>query len=435
MLLSALLTALGTPALGGSSVQCCNSVAPEFPPATLYGSTMFRPDDPRSNYQPYQAMPLDATAPPEVLMQQLWLREGQLGTYSPELVPELRNLGAAYFADGEYRDAIDTFGRAIHLMRVNEGLYAHEQTGMVEQVIEAHIAMGNYIAADDQHEYLHRVRKKNLSASDPEMLEAVENYADWHRAAYLGQLDRYRYPRIVDLFDLYIEMADAVEEEQGGSSRDMLPYLEGKLRTEYMLSVYPGESEEGLQVEAGQKDDINLPDLTKLRFQAFEKNNYRNGLSSIRSIRRVLDEAGDATPRELADVTLKLGDWYQWHRRYALAIDAYEEAWTLMSEQPDGEEWLNATFSVPLELPSAVIFQPGRMPLRLYHAAEVKARFAVSRRGEAKGIEILSPDSEENQPAVTRGFKYLRDMRFRPRLKDGVVVASGELERVYNIRY
>jgi tetratricopeptide (TPR) repeat protein len=410
-------------------------VAPEFPPATTYGSTMFRNDDPRSLYQPYHAIPLDATAPPEILLQSLWLREGQLGAYSPELVPELRNLGAAYFADGEYPDAIETFGRAIHLLRVNEGLNTHAQTGMVEQVIEAYIAMGDFIAADDQHEYLYRIRRANLSPGDPEMLAAVEQYADWHRAAYLGQLDRYRYPRIVDLFDLYGEMADAVEEESGGLSRAMLHYLEGKFRSEYMLSVYPGEKEEGLQVEASQRDDIDLPDLTKLRFSAFRKDNYRNGLRSIRSMEEVIEQSPDGTPRELADIRVRLGDWYQWHRRYAQAISAYEDAWAMMADQPDGEQWLKATFSVPLELPSQVIFQPGRMPLRLYHAAEVRARFVVSRHGEAEEIEILSPGSEENQPAVTRGFKYLRDMRFRPRLEGGEVVASGGVERIYNIRY
>jgi hypothetical protein len=306
---------------------------------------------------------------------------------------------------------------------------------MVEQIIEAQIELGNYIAADDQHEYLFRIRRGNMSPGDPEMVASVEQYADWHRTAYLGQLDRYRYPRIVALFDLYMEMADAVEEEKEGLSRDMLPYLEGKLRTEYMLSVYPGEQEEGLQIEAGQRDDIDLPDLTKLRFAAFQKANYRNGLSSLRKMQEVLEQTPGGTPREFADLKVRLGDWYQWHRRYAQAIRAYEEAWAMMADQPDGEQWSKATFSIPLELPSQVIFQPGRMPLRLYHAAEVRARFAVTRHGEAHDIEILSPDRYENQPAVTRGFKYLRDMRFRPRLEAGAVVASGALERIYNIRY
>ena len=435
VLFALLVLPVSVASYAGSSVQGYNkSVMPEFPPATPYGSTVYRDDDPRSHYEPYQAIPLDATAPPEVLLQQLWLTEGQLGAYAPELVPELRNLAASLFADGQYPDAIDTYRRAIHLLRVNNGLYTYGQTSMVEQLIEAYIEMGDYVAADDQHEYLFRVRRESLSPTDPEMLAAVEQYADWHRAAYLGQLDKYRYPRIVDLFDLYKGMAKQVEKEMGSPGREMLPYLEGKLRTEYMLSIYPGEREEGLQVEAGQRDDMDLPDLTKLRFMALQKENFRNGLRSIRKMQAIV-EADGGSIEEQAEIKVRLGDWYQWHRRYAQAIKEYEDAWEMMADQPNAGKWLQANFGNPLELPSQRVFQPGRMPLRLYHAADVHARFAVSRHGEAKDIEILSPARDENQPAITRGFKYLRDMRFRPRLEAGEVVAAEGLERVYSIRY
>jgi hypothetical protein len=410
-------------------------VAPEFPPATPYGSTMFRNDDPRSHYLPRRALPIDTTYPAEVLLQRIWLREGEYGPYSAELVPELRDLGAALFADEQYGDAIDAYRRAIHLLRVNDGLLAFSQTEMIEQVIEAHIEVGNYIAADDQQDYLFRVRKASLSIDDPGMLDAVEQYADWHRAAYLGQLDRFRFPRIVRLADLYGDTLDELAEQVGENSRALLPYLEGKLKTEYMMSIYPGESEENLQVEASQRDDVELPDLTRLRFYALRDRNFRYGQLSIQHMRRILESDPATTPVELADNQVALGDWLQWHRQHARAIRAYREAWEMMADQPDGNDWLQATFGRPIELPLQRIFQPGRMPLRTLYAAEVRVRFGVSRHGEATDIMILAPSRDDNQPAVTRGYKYLRDMRFRPRLEGGLVVAADGLERVYNIRY
>jgi hypothetical protein len=235
--------------------------------------------------------------------------------------------------------------------------------------------------------------------------------------------------------DLYGGMVEATAEEGGEFNRDMLPYLAGMLKTEYLLSIYPGEKEEGLQVELGQKDEVDLPDLTKMRFSIFLKGNYRYGHRTIRRMRAILENDPETTPQELAEVQLALADWYQWHRRYAQAVRAYGEAWQMMAQEPDGSSWLQASFDDPLELPSQIVFQPGRMPLRMNHAAQVTARFAVSRHGEAKDIEILSPAKDENQPAVTRGYKYLRDMRFRPRLTNGVVVAAKDLERTYNIRY
>jgi tetratricopeptide (TPR) repeat protein len=422
-------------AYGESSVQCCNSVAPEMPAATPYGSTMSRNNDPRSSYQAYKPMPIDATAPAEDMFLWVSMRELQRGPYAPELVPELRGLGAALFQEEQFNDAIDAYARAIHLLRINEGLKTSSQAGLVEQVIEAQMEVGDFIAADGQQEYLFRIRRATMSPGDPEMLASVEQYADWHRGAYLGQLDRYRYPRIVDLIDLYGEMIEAVARENGEFNRNSLPYLQGKLKTEYLLSIYPGEKEEGLQIEAGQKDDIQLPDLTRMRFWKFQNENYRRGHQSIQLMRAILENDPEATPQEFADVQLAQADWFQWHRFYAQAIRAYGKAWEMMAGEPDGPDWLLASFENPLELPPKIVFQPGRMPLRMNHSAQVTARFAVSRHGEAKDIEILAPQKEDNQPAVTRGYKYLRDMRFRPRLTNGEVVAAKDLERTYSIRY
>jgi tetratricopeptide (TPR) repeat protein len=422
-------------AYGQSSSQCCNSVAPEFPAATPYGSTMSRNNDPRNNYQRYTPMPIDAVAPASDMYLMVSLRELRRGPYAPELVAELRGLGAALFQEEEFHDAIDAYRRAIHLLRINEGLQTSSQAGLVEQVIEAQVAVGDFIAADGQQEYLFRIRRATMSPLDPDMLTSVEQIADWHRGAYLGQLDKYRYPRIVDLLDLYSEMIDAVASEEGEFNRNVMPYLQGKLKTEYLLSVYPGEKEEGLQIEAGQKNDIDLPDLTKMRFMKFRNENYRLGHQTIRMMGAILENDPETAPQELADIQLALADWFQWHRYYAQAIRAYSLAWKMMAEEPGGADWLQANFESPLELPSQIVFQPGRMPLRLNNSAQVTARFAVSRHGKAEDIDILSPQKDDNQPAVTRGYKYLRDMRFRPRLLNGEVVAAKDLERTYNIRY
>ena len=424
-----------TVAYGAGSVQCCKSVAPLLPSATPYGATMYRTDDQRSQYQPYKAMPIDAPATVKDMRRQLETRESEGGPYSPELVPELQGLGAALFAQQQFHDAIDTYGRAIHLLRINEGLATASQAGIVEQIIEAHMALGKYVAADGQQDYLFRIRRATLPVADPEMLVSVEQYADWHRAAYLAELDRFRFPRIVQLFDLYTGMIDAVTKEHGEFNRNLLPYLEGQLKTEYLLSIYPGEREVGMQAQREQKDEIEQPDLTKMRFAKFRDGNYRYGLQTILQMRAIIENDPEAKLQELAEVQLALGDWYQWHRRYAQAFGAYGSVWEIMAGQKGGVEWLQSTFGDPIELPSEIVFQPGRMPLRLTHAMQVTAAFSVSRHGEAKDIEILSPLPKENQPAVTRGYKYLRDMRFRPRLSDGEIVAATDVERTYNIRY
>ena len=380
-------------------------------------------------------MPIDAAFPADVLWQKLSVEELRLGPYSAALVPDLQGLGAALFQSGDYRKAIEVYGKAIHLLRVNEGLNTVLQTSLVEQVIEAQIELGNFVAADKKQAYLFRIRRSALPASGADMLAATEQYADWHRSAYIAQLDRDRYPRIVDLIDLYDDGAGKVAEEQGPLSRNKLPYLEGKLKAHYLLSNYPGESEEGLQVSMQQNKEVDLPDLKRLRFKRFQDGNYRYGKQTIIEMRDILDNDPQTNLKELADVQLALADWYQWHHLYAEALQTYREAWDMMAGETGGASWLQTAFGEPLELPQQIVFYPGRISVQTKNTAQVTVQFEVNRLGEAKDIEVVYPSAEEHQPAVTRAYKYLRDMRFRPRFVNGKAVTTRALERNYTIHY
>ena len=382
----------------------------------------------------YRPIPIDPSGPPEVLLQKLWLTEGRNGPYAPELIPDLVDLGAAYFAEEAWDEAVETFGRAIHLQRLNGGLYTEDQIGIVEQVIEAHLQQADYRSVDDKQGYLYRVQSKLLSARDPRMVAAVERQADWHRAAYLGHLDRIRYPRIVKLMDLYADMEAAARAETEVPTRAEMPYLAGRLRTVYLLSLYSGERNDGGEPNDDQIDE-GIPDLTRLRFGQFYGDNFRNGVSTIEKMEELLLAVGDATPQELADIEVLRGDWYQWNRQHALAISAYEKAWSMVEGANGAAAWRKVNFGAPQELPKQRIFSQGLMPVRVYDKGMLHARFEVTRLGEAKDIDIVAPTADENQPAVTRGYKFVRNMRFRPRVEDGKVVVSSDVERIYTIRY
>ncbi len=434
LLLALLLVAGAVPALATSVPSA--RLTDDASPATTYGGTIYRNDDPGRRYEPGSFIPSDASAPTEILLQQLWLRENETGPYSPELAPVLQDLGAALFLDGQYPDAIAAYRRAVHLLRVNEGLNTPSQAGMVGQMIEAYVRIGDYVSADDQQRYLFRIRKQHHAPDAPELLEAVDQLAHWHRSAYLSQFDRLRYPRIVELFDLYEEMLGSVDEQRGDLSRAKLPYLEGKLRTAYLLSVYPGEKEyQPPRADIRQRDNTDASDVTRLRFAGFRNDNFRRGLAAISKMHDILAADPNTTRQELADVLVMRGDWYQWHRGYVRAAEFYENAWRVVEGDPDAENWRLANFDNPRELPAGRVFQPGRIPVRLYNGTDVHVRFAVSRLGVAQDIEVLAPDRTDNQSAVIRGYKYLRSMRFRPRLEDGEVVATDSVERIYNLLY
>lgn len=432
--LACVLSAPGAGIAAGYGAGCCTSIVPELPPATPYGGLLARIDDPVNEYQPHLHNPLDPEGWTDYLEDALEADAG-FGPYSTQQAIELSRQGAAYQAQARYTSAIEAYTRAVHLLRVNEGLETPLQVPLLQQIIESLLAQDRVVEADNYQNYLFRIQRENLRPTDPEMLHAVEQYADWHRNAYISELDKDRYARILDMIDLYSDMADAVIAEQGEHSLAALPYLRGKLKAQYLMSIYPGESEASVSVELYQQDNVELPTLKKMRFMRFRDFNYRYGEQNLQQMRDIIARDPASGPRELADATVALGDWYQWHHRYAIAQNTYRAAWEVMAGEAEAEAWQRRTFGVPLELPREVVFQPGRLAIPVPHTHEVQLRFSVSTHGEARDIEVLRPDAAQDADTVNRGHRFLRDIRFRPRMAQGDVVASNLVERSYVIRY
>ncbi|KZX58201.1 hypothetical protein A3709_01665 [Halioglobus sp. HI00S01] len=419
---------------GEYDAGCCSSIVPKLPTATAYGGNLARLDDPVNGYKPHIHSPLDSGGLATYLEESLGSTQA-FGPYSAEQAVAFSRQGAVHHENQRYSQAIDSYSKAIHLLRVNEGLETPLQIPLVQQIVEALMAQGQFVEADNYQNYLFRIQRKNMHAADPEMLLAVEQYADWQRNAYISELDRERYPRILGMIDLYSEMVDAVISREGEHDPAALPYLLGKLKAQYLMSTYAGESEASVAVEMRQQDHVELPTLKKMRFMRFRDFNYRYGEQNIRQMQAIVDNDPSKSMRDRADMVVALGDWYQWHHRYALAQNTYADAWELMDDEPEVEIWRQQTFGTPLELPREVVFQPGRLVIPVPHSGEVRLRFTVSRHGKARDIEVLSPSELDNSDTVNRSHRFLKNIRFRPSLVAGEAVASSPVERSYLIRY
>lgn len=415
--------------------QCCSSIAPQLPPATYYGATLFRSDDPGVLEEPFVAPLADPPGSIAELEQAVTDTEALVGPVGPELIAPLQGLAAAYLAEKRYPQAMATLRRGIHVARMNYGLHSPAQIGMLEQLIGAHIRQGDFASADAQHEYLYRVIGYRRDHRSPELREATLRYANWMRGAYLGDLDRQRFPRLVGINDLYEEAIEDIEEHQGPNSRELLPYLKGRAQLSYLISVYPGENPATIRAESEEMRQFEVPGEAQLRFWRMRDHNFRYGLKALERRVEIFEADPASTPREKAEARIAVADWYQWHHRYASAISLYEEAWDLVAGDSQGTAWLESTLGAPLELPRETVFSPGVVPLGTHFDAEVSLRFDVSRHGEAKDITILSEKTHETQPGITRAYHYLRNVRFRPMVRAGSVVRAEAVERNYQIRY
>ena len=110
------------------------------------------------------------------------IEEGEL--YSQELAQQYEALGISLFRDQAYEEAIAAFEDAIHIHKINKGLFNLDQTRMIEHLIDVYTQLGDFPSVDNFKHYLYYIQVKNLEESDPRLTLAMQEWADWNIEAY-----------------------------------------------------------------------------------------------------------------------------------------------------------------------------------------------------------------------------------------------------------
>ena len=359
------------------------------------------------------------------------------GVYSPDLVEPLEDIGRAYQAEQKHLQAMDYFRRALHLSRVNEGLNSPNQLPLLGYMIDSHMAMGQLYDVDYKQNYRFRVQQKVYDPGDPAMVEAINEYAEWQRQAYLDGFSGNTYRRVVDMYDVYSRVIEGIEATDPNSPA-LIPHLYHRMQAEYLLSEYEGEKEAEIQVNIGGSMESKFAlstDPAVDRFQYLRDFNYRNGLKTMAQIVSLQEQRENPDPMGLAKAKIAQGDWYLWWDRRARAIQSYEAAWVILAE--DGSDFTNpeALFAEPVELPETPVFHPGSITAQAEQQALATVLFNVTRAGQVKKIEIVEQDPAEDMGARITLFNMMRDMRFRPIVRKGAVVDAKAVVRVYRYDY
>jgi hypothetical protein len=360
------------------------------------------------------------------------------GVYASDLVEPLQDTGRAYQAEQKHGQAMAFFQRALHLSRVNEGLYSSDQLPVLGYMIESHLAMGQLNDVDYKQNYRFRLQKKLYEPGEPAMTDAINEYSEWQRQAYLDGFSGDTYRRVVDIYDVHSRAIEAIEANDPNSPQ-LIPHLYKRMQAEYLLSEYEGEKEAEFQFTTSNSMEAKFAlstDPAIDRFKYLRDFNYRNGLKTMQQIISLQEHQGlQPDPVKLARAKIAQGDWYLWWDSRSRAIQCYEAAWAILAD--DGSELTDPLdfFSEPVELPETQVFHPGKITPPGEQNALATVLFDVSRHGRARELDIVEQDPAEDMGARIVLFDMLRDMRFRPILREGKVVEAEAVVRVYRYEY
>lgn len=182
--------------------------------------------------------------------------EGEAGPYDISLIEALLDMGRYYTQISQHQAAAEVFERALNITRISDSLLSPQQLPVLEELIEAHKAAGDWQLADDREHlayYLNTrlhangtqayadaavalgewkmqaLRGNLLGNSTPGNIREVENLREIYRLALVSPVDR-------EMPEHSFPEQDLSEPAMSTQTRFVLLY--GKALTEYNLAEY-----------------------------------------------------------------------------------------------------------------------------------------------------------------------------------------------------
>ena len=350
------------------------------------------------------------------------------GAWDRDLVEELASLGRLQQQQGDHGGAIQTLDRAIHVNRINSGLYTLEQIPVVEQLISSHMALGNWEEVDTYNNYLFHVQQKAYGVDDPRLIPVLERLATWNIQAFKIGYGSLRGMKLLQSQIMFSAAAHMVDVHFGKSDKRFVNYQRNIASSAYLVARNPD-----LMVEIGRPEYRSMQQMLaeKLNEQRqVQPPGFQTGERALIEIAMFYQEQG-YNSYGLAEAITHLADWYLIFDQTRDALKRYKIAWDILQDLENSEELTERLFGdvvpVPLftssiELPDAFYRNgDGSGPLEFDYADLI---FDVTSKGEVRNVEIVSEETEDNRQRLSKLRRVALSSRFRPRIVDGVPQSS-----------
>lgn len=361
------------------------------------------------------------------------------GAWDGGLVEELASLGRLQQQQGNHVGAIETLDRAIHVNRINSGLYTLEQIPVVEQLIQSYTALGDWEQADIYNNYLFHVQRKAYGTDDPRLIPVLERLATWNIQAFKighGSLLGIRLRESQIMFNAAARMVGI---HFGKADQRFVDYQRNIVNSAYLAAANPD-----LMMEIDRPEYRNMQQMLaqnlneQLRVQP---PGFRSGERALMEIAMVYQERGD-DPYALAEAITHLADWYLIFDRRRGTMENYKIAWDILQQLENGEELTERLFGnvVPLpsfassiELPDA--FYRNEDGTEALHYDYADLTFDVTANGVVRNVESITEETADNQAQLSKLRISARSMRFRPLIVNGEPQRSNENHFRYRYWY
>jgi hypothetical protein len=290
---------------------------------------------------------------------------------------------------------------------------------------------GDLESLDRAYEASFRVAMSADKLAEGQGAEVIDAYLVWQREALHRELDGDANSRLLALVDTTQRLLERVMADPDASQMLQRHWTLAQLDNLYLvLGDLPIEEQTaGLLNGPGLLGGSpRAPEYVRQRISRLQRTAVGRGRDLLLDYRR---RWPGMEAREAAELSLELGDWYQWNDKPQSALEHYSAAVnTLRNAGLDDviERW----FASAAALPAREVFAPRIEPDADPPSAIVAAEFQVSSRGNVSGITVNAEGPGGGQRA--RFLKsMLRDTHFRPKILTDGTPADCVVTRRYEV--
>lgn len=356
------------------------------------------------------------------------------GPYSEVLAEPLASLGQYYRQQGDLEQAMRLYRRALHVVRINDGLYSERQMPILRELLDAYRITGDLEALDGRYEYYYRLYGQGQPPFTDVRVRATLAYLRWQREAVRLGVDAEDSRRLLALYQLNEDQLLAVGAEPDADPAWYRELVLSQLRNLYLLEDRFAPTVENMGITPQLpivSDDWKQEDFNKRRLETLQRGSLSHGARLMQELIARTERSGDQLA--VARLRLELGDWYQWHASERRAGEQYRQVVALLTAQ-DRPDLLKAWLGQPVELPDNGAFWQPQPAVNAQAPVVVQISYDVSARGRVRNMESSVADPE-HEGVANRIRRKLGQIRFRPRWINGEAEAVSGVSRPYQLTY
>ncbi len=343
--------------------------------------------------------------------------EQALSPYNPTLSESFYNLGLALQHNQQHQEALDNLRRALHIIRINSGIYSLAQSPVLRAIIDSHRALNRVEDTTADYHHLFWLHVKSFGENDPRLIPVLNELSHWHLSAYTLDPDDAAFDHLATSHSLN---SAALGLAEAAPYTTRVELLRTQALTSFFLAGHEGDDWRSAYDSRFRFNTEPLNAGLPARGEVLTSSSYRNGRVAYEEIIAILEQQPTATAEEKIRAYTELGDWYLLFNRRESALATYAQALNLARQMPAPENVTNQFFSAPQLLPAIWVDGAAAVDVANPATSYVEARLDVSKTGTPSNVEVVASLPKDDVILRRTVRSRLKKARFRPRFVDGV---------------